>query len=119
MSNYLIIEDDPVINTYIDSIISSKGIVAHQASDVPEALKYLKDFSIDLCTILLDFSLPGASASVVLELIRSLRTESRVYLISGYDIESIRHQFPIDDIDGFIQKPFVPKDLVDLVLPKA
>jgi len=119
VSNYLIIEDDPVINTYMDSIISSKGIVVYQASDTPEALRYLKDFSIDLCTVLLDFSLPGTHACVVLELIKNLRRESRIYLTSGYDMEYIKVEFPIDEVDGFIQKPFVPKDLVDLVIPKV
>ena len=91
----------------------------YKAFNTKQALKYLKDFSIEIDFIVLDFSLPGTHASVVLDLIKNLRSEVKIYLVSGYDIDYISEQFPVNEIEGFIKKPFAPKDLADLVLPKT
>ena len=118
-SSYLIIEDDKVINDYIGTVIGSKGAAVYKAYNTKDALGYLKNFNLEIDYILLDFSLPSTHASVVMDLIRNLRSDVKVFLVSGYDIDYISKQFPVNEIEGFIQKPFALKDLVNLVLPNV
>ncbi|WP_413558898.1 response regulator [Bdellovibrio sp. HCB209] len=110
----LTIDDEPMIRSAVQLIMSRRHCVVQSAQDANEARQLLKSHSFDL--ILLDVNLGRTSGLELLkELREELKLETPVLLMSGLaDTERIQEACK-HNIKGFILKPFNAKGLEEKV----
>jgi CheY-like chemotaxis protein len=107
----LIIDDDPVVLRYIESILTDHGYEIHKAADGTEALALLDTVRPDLIT--LDLQMPEQWGPRFYR--RMMQTEAHrtipVIVISGLAGSS----YSIPKAAGYLSKPFEPEALVEKV----
>jgi len=114
--NILIVDDEPVQLESLRRGLNSKGYKVFEATNAEEALFHLnsgnnKENKIDL--VLLDYDLPGINGIELLKIIREKHGFLPVVIMTGYvrmdDVIDLLH----NRCDGFIEKPFTLKQLIE------
>jgi PAS domain S-box-containing protein len=109
--NVLIVEDEEVLRQAEVKVLRRAGAEVLEAADGSTAIDLLREHSGDIDVILLDLTIPGASAPEVLAEAAQARPKSKVLLTSAYSEEKTASmRGPM--IRGFIRKPFRLGDLV-------
>jgi two-component system cell cycle sensor histidine kinase/response regulator CckA len=111
----LVVDDEPALLLAISKLFQRRGYSVIQASDGSSALELIRTFAGRLDAMLLDITLPGASAREVLEEAERLRPDLISILTSAYNYESIRGNFAGLRAEHFIRKPFRFNELVNLM----
>jgi DNA-binding NtrC family response regulator len=109
----LIVDDEKNIRLTMRQALQPLGYDVETAVNGEDALKQLEagDFGL----ILLDLKMPGMDGLEVLRRVVALRPDIRVILISAHGtVENAVEVIHLGAVD-FIQKPFVPKELRDIV----
>jgi DNA-binding response OmpR family regulator len=109
----LIVEDDVVFCKMLGTFLSKN---AYQVEDVQggvEALNILKKESFDI--LLVDYKLPDFDGVELIDRIQSIESDKKCILMSRMRRDEISGK--IDDITilGFLQKPFSPSLLMELL----
>lgn len=115
MSNkpILIVDDEKNIRLTLAESLASLQADIDTAVNGEEALTKLKEKNFGL--ILLDLKMPGMDGMEVLCRLREIRPDVRVIIITAYGtIDSAVEAMKLGAVD-FIQKPFVPKEIRELV----
>ncbi len=109
----LIVEDDPDVRLGCEQALQLEGL-ATQSVDSAEAAKrrISKDFR---GVVVSDIRLPGRDGMALLREILALDAELPVVLITGHGDISMAVQAMKDGAQDFIQKPFPPEYLVEIV----
>ena len=112
-SRLLIVDDEKNIRLTLSQTLDRMGVTVDTAVNGEEALEKLALGDYHL--VLLDLRLPGMDGMEVLRQLRDLRPEARVIIITAYGtVESAVEAMKLGAVD-FIQKPFSPKEIRDLV----
>tara|TARA_Y100000310_G_C20403097_1_gene678346 strand:+ start:384 stop:731 length:348 start_codon:yes stop_codon:yes gene_type:complete len=106
----LIVDDDKEDLETMKSVLEKEGCEVITATNGAEALETLKDDGIQL--ILIDVKMPTLSGYDLLRLLRE-RLNHKVKMI--YVSIVPEQEVDMDDIDGFVQKPFTPETLMEKV----
>ena len=110
----LVVEDDGLIALYLTELMEKKGYRVGAAFSGEMVLQSLKESPApDL--ILMDIGLAGSLDGI--ETFRQIRKQFSipVIFITAYTSASILERIREVGPDGFIVKPFLDKDLLDLV----
>jgi two-component system, response regulator PdtaR len=110
----LVVEDDGLIALYLTELLEKTGYLVGAASSGESALKVLEKSPVpDL--ILMDIGLAGSLDGI--ETLREIRKQFSmpVIFISAYTSPGILERIRDVGPDGYIVKPFLDKDLLDLV----
>ncbi len=102
----LLIEDDPVIIDYIREMLSEVGfhvIVAHNGE---EAVALFSRFYLTIRCVILDFDLHGMHPARALSKLQEIDRDVKVLLSSGYPLNHVKREFPLERVKSFILKPF-------------
>ena len=109
----LIVDDEKNIRLTMRQALQPLGYDVGTAVNGEDALKQLE--ADDFGLILLDLKMPGMDGLDVLRRVVELRPDIRVILISAHGtVEHAVEAMRLGAVD-FIQKPFVPKELRDIV----
>jgi DNA-binding NtrC family response regulator len=109
----LIVDDEKNICLVLSQVLESLGLEIDTASSGQAALGKLEDSKIGL--LLLDIRMPGMDGMEVLRRFRQARPDIQIVMITAYGtIELAVEAMKAGAID-FIQKPFTPKEIRDLV----
>lgn len=109
----LIVDDEKNIRLTLSQALGSMGMETETAVNGEEALGRLRAKTFGL--ILLDLKMPGMDGMEVLRRVREARPDIRVIIITAHGtIESAVEAMKLGAVD-FIQKPFAPKEIRDLV----
>ena len=109
----LVVDDEKNIRLTLVQALESLDLEIDTAINGEEALSKLKERFFKI--ILLDLKLPGMDGMEVLRRVREMYPESRVIIISAHGtIESAVEALKLGAVD-FIEKPFVPKEIRELV----
>lgn len=109
----LIVDDEKNIRMTIRQSLMDMYVETDTAVNGEEALSKLKD--TDFGMVLLDLRMPGMDGMEVLEKLRKDRPDIRVVIITAHGtIDSAVDAMKLGAVD-FIQKPFTPKEIRDLV----
>ena len=112
----LVIDDDPGIRDYLETIATRKGYGVHTASDGETALDRFDDVRPDLVT--LDAVLPGIDGLETLRRIKQRAPEVPVVMLSGHgQARTIVEAMRLGAAD-FLRKPFEVEEL-ELAFSKA
>jgi two-component system chemotaxis response regulator CheY len=115
MSATVMIVDDAVfMRSILRGILKDKGytVVAEAASGI-EAMKNLRTFNPDIIT--LDIILPDANGLDLLESILEARPQAKVVVCSSIGQEQIIKKALNHGAKAFIQKPFTPEKVIEVL----
>jgi len=105
----LIVDDEPVIRTYLRAILQRQGIQSLEAEDAVSGLRILHKLGGQIDLLVTDIRMPGDIDGVDLaHLAKNSFPALPIILISGYG-----DQGPADF--PFIQKPFLPEKVLAAV----
>ena len=108
----LIVDDDEAILELARETLQRCGLEAITAVDGRSGIDAFAKNPGSIDAVLLDRTMPGLSGEEVVAELRKLRPDVRIVLASGYSEERASVDFQSDDLAGFLQKPFIPEDLV-------
>lgn len=107
----IIVDDDPVLLDFIEEVVSFYGYSSIMASSGEEALKLSENKKIDL--LVTDIMMPGMNGIDLAKKFAATHPEAKILFMSGYVCPSLAHQGIPESEYAFLQKPFVPKTLVN------
>ena len=106
----LIVDDDQEDLNTIKLILENEGFEVILASNGAEALEQLQTDGFNLAII--DIKMPTLSGYDLLRLLRE-RVNHKIKIIYASIVPE--KEVDMDGIDGFIQKPFLPETLLEIV----
>lgn len=115
MGNILIVDDDPMNLKVAKFILESGGHQTNTVSSASECFDFLMKNTVDL--ILLDIEMPVLNGIKTLEYLREqerYRNIPVVFLTAEADVETVTEAARLG-AQGYVKKPFLPKDLLDRV----
>jgi DNA-binding NtrC family response regulator len=109
----LVVDDEKNIRLTMTQVLASLGYEVSAAVNGEDALKQLEAKAFGL--ILLDLKMPGMEGLEVLRQVVKLRPHIRVIIVSAHGtVENAVEAIKLGAVD-FIQKPFAPQEIRDLV----
>jgi CheY-like chemotaxis protein len=111
----LIVDDEPTIVQLGEKILTALGYKTLTACSGDEACRIFQESTGEIDLVILDFVMPGMSGEETFHRLREIDPHVRVLLSSGYSQEDEPQALIDQGIQGFIQKPYVMKDLANAV----
>ena len=111
----LLIEDDPLILELLEMLLSTSGYEVIVATNAEAGLACFREHANSVLCVILDYGIPGMHAARLLNGFIETDPFVKVVLSSGYPSQFINQDFPMDLVVGFLEKPFVPQSLLDLL----
>ena len=112
----LVIDDEVLVQNVCRRTLERLGFQVKCASQGEEALRWLDDAPEPPKLALIDVIMPGISGFELFGIIRQRISSLPVIIMSGYTEQSFDDTTAHEKNLHFIQKPFYPKDLKDLIL---
>ncbi len=107
----LVVDDDEAVRSVVMLMLEHQGFRVVTAADGQEALTVFAREAESISAVLLDLTMPRLDGMEVLRLLRRLRPDVRVLIMSGYGDEEVAQRFGVQPSAMFIQKPFQHRDL--------
>ena len=112
----LIVEDESAVRNLLDRVLSSLGYTTRMTGNADEALDVIADSSQHVDILVTDMVLPGAlQGDVLAQQARVLRPGLPIIHMSGYTGDAITHAGRLDPGVNFLEKPFRPEALAQMV----
>ncbi len=111
----LVIDDDASVRELAADILSRVGLSVVTAADGREGVELFAQSRERIRLVLLDRTMPVLSGFDVFREIRALDPTARVIMVSGYSEERAAAELREAGLAGFLQKPFLPENLIALV----
>jgi signal transduction histidine kinase/ActR/RegA family two-component response regulator len=111
----LVVDDEETVREVAAATLRKHGWHVLEAADGIEALNAMRSHAQEINIILLDLTMPNMDGRAALREIRRLKPEARVLLTSGYTQNYTMEGIAQDGRIGFIQKPYMPSDLVEMI----
>lgn len=109
----LIAEDEEYVRETYARLIKRKGCDVIEAADGITALKLFNEHRPDM--ILLDFHLPELRGEQVLEEIRKVDFDVKIYVISGSAAKIEKLKSVKAPVNGYLLKPVTVEDIVKII----
>ena len=111
----LVVDDDALMRTLIRRTLTTAGYSVFTAPGVPEARLLLPSIEQSLDVLLADVVMPGGLGPELAGTILSIGTDTRVVYMSSYPADKLKvHGVELGGA-GFLQKPFLPNQLLDQI----
>jgi len=108
----LLVEDDEKLRRMAQKIFKTHKYTVLSVSNGDEALRLSGEHEGPIHLLLTDVVMPGMIGKELAKQIESQRPKIKVLYMSGYTDNAIVHHGVLDKGINFIQKPFLPYDLV-------
>jgi two-component system, cell cycle sensor histidine kinase and response regulator CckA len=110
----LVLDDEDSVRRLVTAVLESAGYVVLPAAQGAAALDIARSHPDAIDLLITDMTMPEMDGREAADAIRALRPQCRVLFMSGYPLQ-VALPDGIQATDGFIQKPFVPRMLVQRV----
>jgi two-component system, cell cycle sensor histidine kinase and response regulator CckA len=107
----LVVEDDRALRELLRITLEGSGYTVLAAADAAEALRLAEPPGRAIALLVSDVMMPGMTGPDLARRLRASRAGLEVLLVSGYSRDSEL----LDPRVAFLQKPFRPQTLTDLV----
>jgi CheY-like chemotaxis protein len=111
----LFVDDEPLLRKMGKQVLEKSGYSVLLAENGREAVEIFQHKSREIVTVLLDITMPVMGGSEAFRLIREIRPDVPVILMSGFNEDSAREDLGTSARAGFIQKPYSVASLVATV----
>jgi CheY-like chemotaxis protein len=102
----LIVDDEPTVRSVAARMVEHVGFTTLQASDGAAGVDLFRANADSIACVLLDVSMPGMGGAQALQLMRAIRPDTPIVLMSGYAGEELADRFAQLQPSGFLYKPF-------------
>ena len=112
------IDDEPDIVRIATSALQNAGYSVHSFTKPSEALEDMRiNCKEKMSIVITDVRMPGYSGFEVARLVRTIKPDVPIVLITAFEINSNEFEkvFPSLEINQFLQKPFHIKQLLEVV----
>ncbi len=103
----LVVDDDPVVGSSFERVLSSRGYAVMHASDGPEAFDRLARDDYDV--VYTDIKMPGMSGIEVAKRIKASRPWLPVVIVTGYGSQQNEAEAKEAGVEDFLRKPLSPE----------
>ncbi|HET7738312.1 MAG TPA: response regulator [Tepidiformaceae bacterium] len=110
MAEVLVVDDEPGIARMIRLLLTLEGVEVRVENDAAKALAFLERERVRV--ILLDLNMPVMDGRTFFRSLRARGDATPVVLMSAHEPRVASREL---GADGFLEKPFLPDDLVDCV----
>jgi two-component system cell cycle sensor histidine kinase/response regulator CckA len=111
----LLVDDEPGVRTLQRMILMTRGHTIWEARNGCEAIDLVREHGCEIGVVLLDLAMPEMNGAEVLRRIHALRPELRILVVSGYRESDALRELAGQRVEGFLQKPFSPGELLERV----
>jgi CheY-like chemotaxis protein len=111
----LVADDEEVVRSMARRILEQARFRVLTAADGRQAVETFRRHAHEISAVLLDLTMPHLGGEEALRAIRALRPDVPIVLTSGYSESEIALRFEGERLEGFLQKPFRARELVDRV----
>lgn len=108
----LVIDDEPVVRSVAKQSLERAGFDVVTASNGSEGIATFSSNRERIRLILLDLTMPGLSGEESFQILRTIKPDVPVVLSSGYEEQEVSRRFEGQGLEGFVQKPYRPDELV-------
>ncbi|MBF0224486.1 MAG: response regulator [Desulfobacterales bacterium] len=109
----LIIDDEESILSLAEEILKENGyeaIIADEAAKGIEILAKNKD-KVDI--VILDFTMPKMNGCEALKELKQVKNNIKIILSSGYNKDDIAKKIDLQELTGFLHKPYTSEELIN------
>ncbi len=111
----LVIDDEEAVRRTAKASLERRGYDIVLAENGVEGIQLFRALSGKISLVLLDLTMPGPGGEEVLRQIKTIRSETKVILSSGYNEVEVIQRFTGKGLAGFLQKPYTSAALVEKV----
>jgi len=111
----LVADDEPSVLRTVTYALTRHGYDVIPTADGPSALRACQQREGPIHLALLDVMMPGMSGPELLACLQEIHPKIGVLFMSGYQAAHLAAYAPIIRAAHFIEKPFLPRVLVQLV----
>jgi len=111
----LVIDDDVNVLDGVKRLLEDEPWVVATAADPLEGIRLYAERWREIKLVLVDFSMPALRGDEVFERLRRINPDVRVLLMSAFTDETPVEKMLERGLWGYIEKPFLPGELVDRV----
>jgi CheY-like chemotaxis protein len=111
----LVVDDDEGVRSLVSETLSRIGVDVVTACNGLEGVALFRSHADTIDGVLLDRTMPGLTGERAFAEIRRIRPDARIVLVSGYSQERAVERLQDEGLVGFLQKPFLPESLVEMV----
>jgi DNA-binding NtrC family response regulator len=111
----LFVEDESLLRQAVAKMLRRRGFEVLEVGDGSSAIEVLRASGDRIAVILLDMTIPGLSSHAVITEAARARPGLKLILTSAYSKEMVTATPSTPPISGFIRKPFVLGDLVQML----
>ncbi len=107
LKKVLIVDDDPVVTSSFDRVLSGKGYAVIKAASGAEALEKLNAEHYDL--VFTDIRMPGMSGIEVAERVKASQPWLPVVIVTGFGSQDNEARATAAGVSAFLHKPLSPE----------
>jgi PAS domain S-box-containing protein len=111
----LVVDDEETVRAIAKKTLNNYGYNVLTAEDGQEGLNIYKENADIINFVLLDITMPHMGGEETFSEMRKVRSDVQVILSSGYNEQEATNSFAGKGLIGFIQKPYLPSELVKLL----
>jgi CheY-like chemotaxis protein len=111
----LVVEDEPEVRRLTCEILKAHGYRVLEAANAGEALLLSERHPAPIHLMITDVVMPGLTGRELAERLSPLQPGLRVLFMSGYMENTIAHRGLLDPDVAYLQKPFMPEQLLTKV----
>jgi two-component system, chemotaxis family, chemotaxis protein CheY len=113
MAKILVIDDSSLSRRLMKKILEETG---HEVIEADDGFTALEIFTLEKPElVMLDLTMPGLNGFEVLKQMKSIDARIRV-IVASADVQSLTRTHAFNNgADGFINKPFIQEEIVNLV----
>jgi len=109
----LVVEDDDTVRDLVNEVLKGQGHVTLTARNGGDALQIVRQFEGNIDLLITDMVMRRIDGMMLSKKMKSIRPHIKVMFMSGYGGGMLDDDSLKDSV--FLQKPFLPQDLVDKV----
>jgi two-component system cell cycle sensor histidine kinase/response regulator CckA len=111
----LVADDERAVREMAKKALERQGYTVLLADSGLAAIEVFRSHPGKIAVVILDLSMPNMGGEEALPELRKIRPEVRVVVTSGYSESETMTLFQQQQVAGFIQKPYTPRDLATIV----
>lgn len=115
----LIVDDEESVRQLAADIVATAGFKVLTACNGEAGVELYRKHEAEISAVVLDLTMPGIGGEEAYNQMRAIDPEARILLTSGYSNSEIETRFQDKKLAGFVQKPFLPAELLEKIFAVA
>lgn len=111
MKSVLVVDDEEMVREALSGILAFSGYDVIQAKDGLDGLMKYQASRANIFLVIIDIKMPMMDGAMLSNVIKGADPLTKIILISGH----VEQPPPEAMADAFLLKPFLSKDLLDLI----